>query len=470
MISSEEINAVGKEIGVGSANVERDYVFGWLLAGLYATDNELATQLILKGGNAFRKGYFRDARFSKDLDFSLQNDLNVVAFERNLRQACEFAASMSGVEFDYDRQNVKEKRGVDAEQRAYESKVYFRGFYGEEECTISAKLDIREFDRIFLPIQSRSLIHAYSDGEECVALVQCMKLEELLASKLKALLQREHSPDLFDFVHGVFVQNSLNVDRLEVASTFLRKTIYARNPHAAFDLLVRRPWEGIKDAWARYLVLPKSVLLAFDDAERLFREGMETLFALVGVSPRAAAMYASRVAADYFPVESRNILMEAGRMQRLVEITYGGHTRVMEPYALSYKRRKDGVAREYFYGYDRTGGASGAVGIKSMTNDKMSSIRILDEEFQPRYPVELAKAGEFFGKSTFSSGSVGTRRPTQARPRAIFGRPNTVEKTYTLTCPLCQKQFRRSSMTDTTLHSHKNPWNLPCSGTHGYWT
>lgn len=469
MISSDEIDAVGEELGVGSANVERDYVFGWLLAGLYASDNRLSEQLILKGGNAFRKAYFLDARFSKDLDFSVTHELDVAEFQLQLRRACEYASAMSGVTFDYGRQNVKEKRGADNEQKAYESRVYFEGFYGTEECTISAKLDIKEFDRIFLPTQQRPLIHNYSDGSNCIANVCSMKLEELLANKLKALLQREHSPDLFDFVYAVFVQNALNVDRLELISTFIRKTIYERRPFAAYELLARRPWDAIQSAWSKYLVLPKPTMLVFEEAERLFRDGLQSIFALLGVNPQAAPAYAAGVAIDYFPVDRRSVLMEAGRLQHLIELTYRGYTRVMEPYALTYKRRKDGVAREYLYAYDRTGGASGEVGIKTMTNDGISSVKMLDETFDPRYPIELAKAGEYFGRATFASThpKVVTRRE---RPRAIFGRSTrSVEKPYTLQCPHCNKRFKRASMSDSKLNAHKNDWGGDCRATRGYW-
>ncbi len=48
MIDSDEIEAKAEELGVNIANVERDYVFGWLLAGLFHTDNELRYRLILK--------------------------------------------------------------------------------------------------------------------------------------------------------------------------------------------------------------------------------------------------------------------------------------------------------------------------------------------------------------------------------------------------------------------------------------
>jgi hypothetical protein len=75
-----------------------------------------------------------------------------------------------------------------------EARVYFKSFYGEGDARIRVDLDVKEYDRIFLPIQTRRLIHSYSDAPLCQGEIRCLKLEEMLASKLKALLQRRHSP------------------------------------------------------------------------------------------------------------------------------------------------------------------------------------------------------------------------------------------------------------------------------------
>src|SRR5208283_6234207 len=124
-----------------------------------------------------------------------------------------------------DERRISESSMADIESTMYEARVYFKSFYGEEDVRIRVDLDVKEFDRLFLPLQSRRLIHAYSDSAQCQADIRCMKLEELLASKLKALLQRQHSPDLYDFVHAVFFQKAMNVSRREVLLTFLKQTI-----------------------------------------------------------------------------------------------------------------------------------------------------------------------------------------------------------------------------------------------------
>src|SRR5713226_6266297 len=132
MIDKPEIDAKAEELGVHTANVQRDYVFGWLLSGMSQGDNPLRPLLILKGGNCFRKAYFEHARFSNDLDFSTQVELDGGTLLQGLKQACAFASQGSGVQFLVDESRVAERRLADNESKIYEARVYFKSFYGEE--------------------------------------------------------------------------------------------------------------------------------------------------------------------------------------------------------------------------------------------------------------------------------------------------------------------------------------------------
>ena len=54
MIGRDEVLAVARDLDLSAANVQRDYVFGWLLAGIFA-ESRLGESLALKGGNSLRK-------------------------------------------------------------------------------------------------------------------------------------------------------------------------------------------------------------------------------------------------------------------------------------------------------------------------------------------------------------------------------------------------------------------------------
>src|SRR2546422_998837 len=130
MIDRKEIEAKASEFGVTIANVERDYVFGWLLAGIYGATNRLRDLLVLKGGNGLRKAYFPYTRFSRDLDFSTESVLDPDLFIGELNKVCNFIRSSAGVEFVNERNSVREKKSSDDTKKIYEARLYFRDFYG----------------------------------------------------------------------------------------------------------------------------------------------------------------------------------------------------------------------------------------------------------------------------------------------------------------------------------------------------
>ncbi|MFE0757183.1 nucleotidyl transferase AbiEii/AbiGii toxin family protein [Inquilinus sp. NPDC058860] len=461
MIDKREIEAQSKIIGVHHANVERDYVFGWLLKAVYE-NAYLSEMLIFKGGNCMRKAFYQNTRFSSDLDFSVLSDIDVGRMQAEINQACAAAHQQCGVLFDTDKNTLRAETALDAERQSYKGRIYFRDFYGNSDSLlISIRIDLTEFDRLYLPIVTRPLIHPYSDEAACQAQLRCVALEELLANKLKCLIQRRHSFDLYDFVYATFFDESININRSLVLSTFLRKTIFERSPGAAKEILLGLPMPFFRAAWQKY-VAPIVGRFDFDRAEVGFRSSIEAIFQDI-VSSRWQA-------APFFPSSYRNVIMEAGAERRLLSLTYDdGRPRLVEPYALAYKRKKDGEAAEYFYVWDRTGGRSSDPGVKTFFHHKIRRLELEDEVFEPRFPIELTKAGEkaskdYFGKD-FGSGRAGA----VARPRPISRKwVSRSSMTHKVECPYCLKRFVRKTRS-TVLRPHKDPNGYPCSGRRGYY-
>lgn len=446
MIEPDEIINMSQELKVHESNVQRDYIFGWTLAGIYAA-SDLGNHLVLKGGNCLRKAYFEAARYSPDLDFATTGELSPAYLASELNQVCDFTQANTGVEFSKDRTRVEEKKGADSSNHVLEARIYFRDFFGEEsEVILSVRMDVTEFEKIFLPVQTRHLIHPYSDHSLCIAPLRCLKLEEMLAGKLKCLLQRRHVADLFDFVNAVFVTPSLEINQAEVVATFLKMTIFASGPGIVKDLFVNLPFQILQSLWDKYVVCPSGAMIHFDNAVERFRATVESMF---GSFPAAHGEFA------FFPSHMRNPIMDAGYNLTLLRIMYDGTEREVEPYSLKYKIRRDGVAREYLYVYDRTGGRSSGPSIKSLVHPNIGSITNTDIQFEPRFDVELSKAGQYF-KEAFFHGSPGpriSRTLTSAR--------------YVIECPLCTKHFYRNEY-DTKLNPHKDQYGNRCLGRIGY--
>lgn len=407
MIETSEINQRADEFGLGPADVEKDYVHGRVLHTLYS-GSPLGSQLVLKGGNGLRKAYLRDTRFSKDLDFSSLQSVDESFLKEELNRICAKVQSETGISFDTSRTLVKDKGLPIPGVEALEARVYFKGFYNEESITLKAQLDITQFDKIYLPIQSRTLIHPYSDAAVCTASLRCQKLEEILASKLTTLLHRRKAVDMFDLLYSILIAKDYPVVRREVISTFLRKSVFDSEPNAAKGQLLAIPLEEFRTLW-NGIVGPIRSLFNFDYVIANFYSLIENLFSLIAPALNAPIAgigsggrltrfgsgtifpRSSSALRPYFSHDIRNTIINAGRSQTLVDLVYEGISRMVEPYKLEYRVRKsDNRGLEYFWAYDPIGsGKSRKPGIRQYICEKIQSAGNTGIAFSPRFEIEL---------------------------------------------------------------------------------
>lgn len=402
MITKDEIDRKAQEYGINSPDVEKDYVFSWLLNALYS-QSSLDNQLILKGGNGLRKAYLPNTRFSKDLDFSSEQRIDMGFLHDELNKICGVINQRTSIEFELDRTLVRPKDVPIPNTDVLEARLYFKGFYGEETISLKTQLDITQFDKIYLPVQTRQLIHPYSDKDQCATLVRCQKAEEILASKLNSLLHRQKVADLFDLLYSVIFTKEFAVDRLEVVRTFLKKSIYESAPNSAKEQLLDVQLETYRPFW-NTLIAPIASLFQFDVVVSNFSQMINALFSLIPVpqpvrptfspdyvTPRyyGGSFNGYYSTPSYFSSDLRSAIINAGRELKMVELTYDGYNRLVEPYSMEYYVRKDGVGQEYFWGYDNSGGKSGKQSIKRFICDKIESCMVTNHNFSPRYAVEF---------------------------------------------------------------------------------
>ncbi len=465
MIGRNEIDKMAETLGVHTSHVQRDYVHGWLLSLLYSS-SELSEKLALKGGNCLRKGYFENSRYSRDLDFTTTTGIQDDMFGRELNSICESVSKKCNVTFDLSKTRVEDKKRADSDKKITEARLYFKDFYGNEsELLLSVRLDLTQFDRIYLPIQERNLIHPYSDKEECAAIIRCIKLEELLATKMRCLLQRKHIADLFDLVYATMISKDIEIDRSQLMSTFYRITIFGRHPSVAKGLFIDLPMEGLGRLWTKYITCPNSSWFYFDKAKDSFLELIHLL-----MPEKAEREFSMAI----FPSSIRNPILEAAEGLTMLKMTYHNKERLVEPYELAFKIRRDGVAREYFYAYDTAGGNSSGPGLKSFTANKIQAIENTDLKFEPRYDIDVnsstgsEKTSRFEGKKGYRRGGLGLiNKPRKASSAHNRRTRNPWGVVYWVQCPYCNKKFKRSSM-DTRLNPHKDKFGNRCHGRIGY--
>jgi hypothetical protein len=213
------------------------------------------------------------------------------------------------------------------------------------------------------------------------------------------------------------------------------------------------PLDFARTSWRKYVVCPLASFFDFEMAESRLRELVETLFGDFGSFQGERAFY---------PPAYRMKIMQAGREKSLMRLGYDRATRIVEPYALNYKVRKDGVGQEYLFAFDRTGGSSGP-GMKTFLHGKITELEVLSDQFEPRFEIELAKAGEYPDQLTFAD----PNRPARVSRRTTRRRSSDTEFRYTVACPICGKRFRRKK-SSARLNPHKNSWGSTCPGRTGY--
>lgn len=442
MITRDEIERMSDTLGVHPSHVQRDYVHGWILSTLYSGIG-LSRQLVLKGGNCLRKGYFETARYSRDLDFSSESLIGHETLGRELNVLCEALQERAGVSFDIARTRITDKKTADTEKKVAEVRLYFHDFYGQEsELVLAVRVDVTQFDRRYLPVQERFLVHPYSDSAACTTTIRCVKLEEILATKLRCLLQRKHIADLFDLAYALIINKILEIDRSELLRTFFRITVFGNSPGVAKGLFVDLPLEASRRFWNEYISCPIDGRVEFDSAKEALLGLVDVLIPGPTIRGRSSILFASSL---------RNLIIEAADTFTLLRLSYDGVVRLIEPYEIAFKQRRDGLAREYLYAYDRTGGMSSGPGLKTFVPDKVALLENTDAKFEPRFEVEIRKAGGAETASRFESKGTAS----------VF--------THRVQCPYCGKTFSRTHYS-TKLNAHKDRYGNRCPGRVGYAT
>ena len=247
-----------RQLGAPWEVLERDYLLSWVLAGIGQVDS-LSRTLAFKGGTSLKKCYFGEYRFSEDLDFStLEGAPSGDAMERAIRESCQTATGL-----------LDEYAPVEIVCERYTERGPHPG--GQEAFTIRArfpwhrqphtrvKVEITLDEEILKPALPRRVIHEY--GEPLDAEVRTYALEEIVAEKLRAILQhietlhtrgwsRSRARDYYDLwrVMGAYR------DQLDLSDfvPFLHEKCAVRNVsfegpedffHEAMLSYIKRTWE-----------------------------------------------------------------------------------------------------------------------------------------------------------------------------------------------------------------------------------
>jgi predicted nucleotidyltransferase component of viral defense system len=413
MIPKAELLAVAAEAGLLPATVEKDYVLGWTLYGI-AGHPELS-RWIFKGGTCLKKCYFDTYRFSEDLDFTIsptaRYDANAIG--EGLRALASWMGDQVGIEVLAEEIEVTEsvnKRG----QVTFQARMTFRGPLSlPRQSRQRIRFDLTQDELIADAPALRPIFHGYSDARDSAPAVLCYSLEELLAEKVRALVERSgRARDVYDVVNvGRNFADRINVARARDCTT--RKFAFkALAPPTPERVLARIDAATLATDWDNALrhqlqVLPPVgnfltalngvltwILVPAFVAPRLTpvpsKASNEALVPAVRFERPALGLgRAVSALSDGIPTSAYGRPMErirfAARNRLLARVVYDGVSRLVEPYSL----RMPGTGNLLLYVYEVERGDEPGGGIRAFIVGKMGEVAVTPQPFQPRYVVEL---------------------------------------------------------------------------------
>ncbi len=391
MIGRREILDIAGTLGLLPQVVEKDYVLGWVLSGIYQHAT-LAKTWIFKGGTCLKKCYFETYRFSEDLDFTLTDpaQINHEFLAGVFRDIGEWIYEQTGIEIPEELQQFEifeNPRGTVSCQ----GKLSYRGPIAPRSLP-RIKLDLTPDELLVLGPAKRSVFHDYTDSPIEGIAVLCYAYEEAFAEKLRALGDRARPRDLYDVIN--LYRNTEARPQSAVLHDVLRQKCAHRGLPVPTLARLETHRADIEGSWQPMLGHQLQALPPVDS----FWEVLPEFFAWLqtGVAPVAPATY--RLAAGETVLRDRTLrLPVSGREQSYLEIIrfaaanrlcvdldYQGSVRRIEPYSL--RRTLDGNVVLH-----ATRTADGEH--RSYRIDRIQGAQTTPQSFIPRFVVELSPQG-----------------------------------------------------------------------------
>ena len=466
MIDKTEIMDFTREFGLAARVIEKDYVLGWVLAGIF-NHSAIGSSWVFKGGTCLKKCFFETYRFSEDLDFTLSesNHLDQEFLVSCFKEIAQWVYNETGIEIPQDliRFDVyRNKRG----SMSAEGRIGYRGPMQPRGDLPRIKLDLTTDEILVLDPVIREVHHPYSDLPEDGIRIKSYCFEEVFAEKIRALAERKRPRDLYDVVH-LYRHDELDPDQSLILSTLEKKCAFKQIPVPRMDTFRNRPErDELESEWENMLAHQLPALPPFNQFWQALPEVIEWLHGLVAKTIKASIPF-GRQAIDatwrppamaqawQVPIPLERIRFAAAN-RLCVNLHYQNKYRLIEPYSL--RRTQEGNILLYALRHETNQWRAYRV-------DRIQGAEITQTPFIPKHAVELTPAGSIFlpeltrrsgGHDVFKSA---THRSSSKRQS--FG------PKYVIECPYCGKKFNRKKM-NTRLNPHKDKNGYPCSGRNGY--
>jgi predicted nucleotidyltransferase component of viral defense system len=467
LIDKREVMEFSREFGLDANVVEKDYVIGWVLAGIYSHP-DLASSWVFKGGTCLKKCYFETYRFSEDLDFTVTNPehLNKEFLVSPFNEISEWIYEATGIEIPKDTIRFELYENPRGEISA-EGRIGYRGPMQRRGDPPRIKLDLTVDEVLVLDSAVREVHHPYSDRPDEGIHIQCYRFEEVFAEKFRALAERERPRDLYDVVH-LFRHQELRPNRALILRTLEEKCAFKGLSVPTMDSLENRPERAeLESEWENMLAHQLPTLPPFEQFWREVPEVLEWLYGRVERVVQPAIPRLGRavdeawrppaMAQAWYTETPLEVIRSAAANRLCVDLTYQDRSRLIEPYSL--RRTREGNLLLYAVRHE-----SGE--IRSYRVDRIQGAQATRVPFIPRYVIELTPSGPISAPQTTPRSTdlalLGPRTRRTTRRSSVSGARRFGPK-YVFKCSLCGKRFTRKSY-NASLNPHKDKRGYPCPG------
>ena len=259
MITSKEINAVAAKNNLKDSQIEKDYILSWLLFGI-SKNIFLSANLVFKGGTVLKKAYFKDYRFSEDLDFTLKNnDITNDQLLKAFEQVYEFVKDEANITLQFKESTVHISGSIG----------FYLNYIGPLQARLEmrdVKIDITRGETLEFPVENKNIFILYSDLPQQSFSLPCYSLSEVLIEKMAALMGRTEPRDLYDFW---YLNEIERIDAKYHKPEFERKARNKGHDPDEFEKKILAKEKNLEQGWKRKLENQMYDLPKFPD---IFRE------------------------------------------------------------------------------------------------------------------------------------------------------------------------------------------------------
>ena len=262
MISQNIITEISRKEKISWGVVEKDY-FITLLLDAIANEKIMNESFVFKGGTCLRKIYFEHYCYSEDLDFTLKKVLPASELRGSIEKSLEFLKTEYNADFRI--------KGFNSKHYFTDVKIQFVGFKGNKN-TIA--LDLSPDEKVVDSVEEKLVFNPYYDKAFSIA---CYSLEEILAEKLRALLQRTRVRDYYD-VWYLLKHSSKQIDMAKVSEIFREKVKRKKIEYSDKSQFIDEgKFEQIKAYYAPQLGNQLTNLPPFEQIESEFKKAINEL-------------------------------------------------------------------------------------------------------------------------------------------------------------------------------------------------